>query len=166
MPNQPPRLRPHQFCDVGVLLLREHRAPCRIGVGEDREAELLGGPDDQLLAEPRQVDPEQRQVEQRLGDEVPVRHRVEGVLEPGSETEILGDGIRVERERGTCEGAGAERRHVEPCERVEQPVEVAGQRPAVSKQMMREKDGLGALEVRVPGKVCVLCLLRPASRTR
>ncbi len=155
MPDQPPRLCAHQLGHVGVLLLGEHRAPRRVSVVENREAELLGRPHDELLTEPGQVNPEQRQVEQRLCDEVPVGDRIEGVLEPCAEAEVGGHRVGVERQRRSCESSGAERRHVEPGERVEEPVEIPGERPSVSKQVVREKNRLGPLHVGVPGQVGV-----------
>ena len=63
---------------------------------------------------PRQVHAEQGEVEQRLGDEVAVAHRVEGVLERRGEAEVGRDAVGIERQRRAGQRAGAERRHVEP----------------------------------------------------
>ena len=52
-----------------------------VGVVEPDEPELLGRPQHDLLADPRQVDADQREREQRLGDEVAVARGVEGVVE-------------------------------------------------------------------------------------
>ena len=107
VPDEPPGLAPGQLGDVGVLLLGQHRAAGGVGVGERAEPELLGRPQHDLLAHPGEVHAEQREVEQGLGHEVPVGHRVEGVLEPAVEAEVLGHEVRVERERGAGQRAGA-----------------------------------------------------------
>jgi hypothetical protein len=46
---------------------------------------------------------------QRLDDEVTVAHGVDGVAGDTLEPEVRGDGLAVEREPGTREGARAER---------------------------------------------------------
>ena len=98
--DHPARLAPRQLGDVGVLLLREHGAePVAYASSRRGEAELVGRPEDDLLAQPRQVDRHQAQCEQRLGDEVAVADRVEAVLEPAREAEVVGRGVGVEGQR-------------------------------------------------------------------
>ena len=128
------------------------------------EAELLRRPEHHLLTDAGEVEAENRQVEQRLGHEVPVAHRVEGVLEPGGEAQLVRGGIGVERQRGAGEGAGAQRADVEAGHRVEEPVDVPGQRPAVGQQVVGQEDGLGPLEVGVAGEVGVARLLGPVQQ--
>ena len=53
--DQPAGLAPGQLGDVGVLLLRQHRRSGGIGVVEPNEPELVGRPQDHLLAHARQV---------------------------------------------------------------------------------------------------------------
>ena len=84
--DQPAGLAPGQLGHVGVLLLRQHRAAGRVGVGEPHEPELLARPQHDLLAHAAQVDAEQGEGEQRLGHEVAVADGVEGVLEAASRT--------------------------------------------------------------------------------
>ena len=55
----------------------------------------------------------------------------------------------IERQARTRERARAERRHVGAVEAVVPAVDVAGERPEVREQMVREQHRLGALEVRV-----------------
>ena len=83
--DQAPGLAPGQLGHVGVLLLGQHRAARGPGVGQAQEAELGARPQHDLLADAGQVDAEQGQVEQRLGHEVAVADRVEGVLEGAGE---------------------------------------------------------------------------------
>ena len=122
------------------------------------EPELLARPQRDLLADATQVHTEQREDEQCLGDEVAIAHRVERVLEPGREAEILRDTVGVERERRAGERAGAERRDVGPAQGVEQPVDVASECPAVGQQMVGEENGLGPLQMGVAREVGVLRL--------
>ena len=53
--DQPAGLAARELGDVGVLLLRHDRRPGRVGVVELDEAELRGGPEDDLLAEAGEV---------------------------------------------------------------------------------------------------------------
>ena len=101
------------------------------------------------------MDAHEGQVEQGLGHEVPVRDGVQAVGEDGAEAEVGRRGGRVERKRRAGQGAGAERGHVETGDRGHQAVDVAGQRPAVGQQVVRQQHGLGPLEVGVAGKVGV-----------
>ena len=54
--DEPAGLAPDELGDVGVLLLRQHRAAGGVGVGQAQEAELLGGPQHDLLPQPGEVD--------------------------------------------------------------------------------------------------------------
>ena len=130
-------------------------------VVEHGEPELGGGPQHPLLAQPREMHAEQREVEERFRDEVPVAHRVERVLERRGEPEIGCGAMGIERQGRARQGPRAQRRHVEPLDRREQAIDVARQRPAVGEQVMSEQHGLRALHVRVAGEVRVARVRRP-----
>ena len=153
VPEQPTGLAPGQLGHVGVLLLWQHRRAGREGVVEYDEAELVGRPEDDLLAEPREVDAEERQAKEGLGDEVPVGHDIDRVLEPGGEPEVGGDAVRVERQRRPGQRACAQRRHVGPIPGIEQPIHVPRERPAVGQQVVGQQHRLRLLEVRVARQV-------------
>jgi len=87
------------------------------------------------------VDAEESQIEEGLGHEVTVGHGVQGVLEAAGETELGGHGVGIEGQRGTGQGAGAQRRHVHADDAVEQAVDVAGQGPGVGQQVVASKTG-------------------------
>ena len=103
--------------DVGVLLLRHHRAAGRMRVVEHREPELGRRPQHPLLAQPREMHAEEREVEQRLSDEVSVAHRVERVLERRGEAEVGCGAMGIERQRRPGERARAQGRDVEALDR-------------------------------------------------
>src|SRR3546814_7338151 len=70
-----------------------------VAVVEAGEAELVARPEHDLLADARQVDAEQGEREERLGDEVSVGDGVEAVLEAAGEAEVGGAAVGVERDR-------------------------------------------------------------------
>ena len=150
-----PGLAAGELGHVGVLLLRQHRAAGGVGVVERAEAELLGRPQHDLLPHARQVHAQQREIEERLGHEVAIGHRIEGVLEAAVEPELRGDVVGIERQRRPGQRAGAERRDVEAVDGGDEPVDVAGQRPAVRQQVVGQQHRLRPLHVRVAGQVDV-----------
>ena len=103
--------------------------------------------------------------EQRLGDVVARADRVERVLEPCREPEPAGREVGIERQRRAGQRAGAERRDVDALHRVEDPLDVAPERPAVRQQVMGEQHRLGALHVRVARQVDVAGGAARSSRT-
>ena len=151
--DQPTRLAPGQLGDVGVLLLRQHRRTGRVRVGEPHEAELVGRPQHDLLAEPREVHLRERGDEQRLGDEVAVGDGVERVLERrgrSSSAAATDAGSSGRLEPASAPAPSGETSAA--LEAVVPAVDVARQRPEVREQVMREQHGLRALQVRVAGE--------------
>jgi hypothetical protein len=92
------RLAAGQLGHVRVLLLRHDRRPGRVRVVDVDPAELRGGPEHDLLAQPGQVHAEQRRREAELGREVPVADRVHGVRGGAVEPEFRGHRLRVQRQ--------------------------------------------------------------------
>ena len=162
MPDQPAGPAPRQFGNVGIFLLREHRAAGGVGIGQLDEAELVARPQHDLLPEPGKVHGEQGQIKEGLGHEIPVGHGVQGVLESGCEAELGRYPVGVEGERRASQGAGAERRNVEAAPGGHQTVHVAGEGPTVGEQMVGQQHRLGPLEVRVAGEIDILGRRGPA----
>ena len=95
--DEPTGLPSCQLGDVGILLLREHRAARRVGVGETRRNRTPRS-SRSTHSSPRRdrCTPKRAQVEHRLGHEVAVARDVEAVLEHRRETEF-GRGARPGR---------------------------------------------------------------------
>ena len=93
---------------------------------------------------------EQRRVEAELRGEVPVAHRVHGVLRGPVEAQLGRDRLGVERERRAGQRARAQRGHRGPLVPVPQPAHVPGEGLGVGEQLMGEHDRLGVLQVRHP----------------
>ena len=113
-------------------------------------------PQHDLLAEPREVHLTQRRDEQRLGDEVAVRHRVERVVEARGRTRasvatLSGSSGRLEPASAPAPSGDTSAR----AKRVAPPVDVARERPEVREEVMGEQHRLGALQMRVTGERCV-----------
>ena len=146
--DQPAGLAAGQLGDVGVLLLRHDARPGRPGVGQPGEAELVGDPQDHVLAQPGQVDADLRQHVRGLGDQIAGGGAVDRVGHAGREARARrppSSGSKPER------GAGQRRRTVradrQPPVQVADPVEVAQQRPGVGQQVVGQQHRLGVLQV-------------------
>ncbi len=86
-----------------------------------------------------------------LDHEVAVAHRVDGVAGDAAEAQLVRDGLPVEAIPGTRERARAERGDVRAARGVREPTAVPLRHLHVRQQVMREQDGLGRLDVGVPG---------------
>ena len=101
------------------------------------------------------MDAEHREIEQRLGDEVAIAHRVHRVREGFVKAEQLGGERRIDGERRSGERSRTQRRDVHACSRGTQSVHVAQQRPRVGVQVVAQHHRLCALEMRVARQVRV-----------
>ena len=147
--DQAGRLGPQQLGRVGVLLLGHDRRARRPRVRHLAEAVLLGGPQDDLPAQPRQMGGARRRRGQVVEHEVAVGDRVDGVLGHSGEAEGRGDGLAVgvevdagQRPRAQRQAAGGGHHGLEAAR-------VAHHHPEVGQQMVAEVDRLGALHVGV-----------------
>src|SRR5690606_23827034 len=86
--DEAPGLAARELGDVGVLLLRHDARPGREGVVEAHEAELLGRPHGDVLAQPGQVDAEHRGDDRELRADVAGRGAVDRVLYRAVEAEL------------------------------------------------------------------------------
>ena len=80
------------------------------------------------------------------------------------EAERGGGGGGVDRQRRPGQRAGAERRDVEALDGGDEPIDVAGERPAVGQQVVGQQHRLGPLHVRVAGEVGVAGRLGPGQQ--
>ena len=143
----------HELGDVGVLLLRHDARPGRVLVGELGEAELGAGPQHELLGQTRCMHRGERARVRELRDEVAIGDGVDAVAERPGELQLFRDGGGIDRIRHAGERAGAERRDRRARSRAS-AIRARSRRRSldVREQVMRERDRLRALEVRVAGQ--------------
>ena len=149
--DEPPGLAPGQFRHVRVLLLGHDRGAGGVGVVQGGEAELLGGPDDDLLAQAGEVHGGHGQDEGQLGDDVARAGAVDGVLHRRREAQVGGHRVGIQAERAARQGARAVGGHRGARVPVLQALHVAHERPGVGQQVVGHQDRLGVLEVGAPG---------------
>ena len=113
------------------------------------EPELLARPQHDLGAEPRQVHGADRGRAQVVEHEVTVRDRVQRVLHHAVEAERARHRLAARVPVHAGERARAERQLRGRARGVGEPLEVAPEHPEVREQVVREVDGLRALQVRV-----------------
>ncbi len=118
-------------------------------VAQFDEGELGRGPEDHVLAQAREVDSRQGDVEEELGDEVAVAHRVHAVLRHRGKAELLRDELAVQDDGRSGQRARSERHHVDAAEGVAEALLVALEHLEVGEEVVGEKDRLAALEVGV-----------------
>ncbi len=152
--DQPPGLAAGQLRHIRVLLLGHDGRPGRPGVIEGDEPELDRRPQDDLLADPRQVDADLGQDERGLRDQVARRGAVDGIGDRRVETQLDGHQLRIQPQRSARERGRPVGRHGQPPIKVAQPLHIPQQRPGVGQQMMRQQHGLRRLQVGPPGHRC------------
>ena len=86
---------------------------------------------------------------QELQGEVPVRHRVGGVVEHPAEAQVCGGGHRIQRQRRAGKRCGPQGRHVGGPMGGKHPVEVPGEGEGVGEEVVGEEDRLRPLQVGV-----------------
>ena len=137
--GQPPdhraRLAAHELGDVGIELLRHHRRARRRRLGQAHEAELARRPEDELLADPRQVREQHRARVEVVEREVAVGDGVERVAH-------LLARRRRQRQRRARERAGAERRRRRRRVAAGEAHEVALEHLDPREQVMADRHGI------------------------
>ena len=149
--DQPTGLAPSQFGDIRVLLLRHDRTSARPRVMQSDIAEFRCAPENYVLSQPRDVHSDHGQHEGGLGGEVPRGRGVDRIVRSRSETQVRGDGVGIQAQRGPGQRTGTVRRYRGPVVEVGDPIHIAQQRVHMRQQMMRQQHRLGGLQVCLAG---------------
>ena len=161
------RLAAQQLGRVRVLLLRHDRGAGRPGVGHLAEAELLRRPQDDLRAQPREVGRARRGGGHEVEHEVAVGDRVDRVRRRRRRSRApRRPGWRSVSKFTPASAPAPSGSSLVAAEHELEPARVAPEHPEVRQQVVREVDGLRALEVRVAGHRPVLVALGELHRAR
>ena len=145
--NQTTGLTASQLCHVRVLLLRHDGRTSRPGISQSDVAVLRGGPVDDFLCQTRHVHGNLGEDESRLRGEITRRGAVNGVVRGRVEAELLGDGLRIQVQRGSCQRARAVRGYSQTTVEIADTVEITQQRMRMCQQLVRQQHRLSRLRV-------------------
>jgi len=140
-----------QLGGVRVLLLGHQRGARGVGVRDLAERKFLARPHHDLRPQARQMHRAGGGGGDEVEHEVAIGDGVDRVLRDVGEAELTRDGTAVGGEVDAGQRAGAERQAIGGAQREVQAAGVAVEHPEVRQQVVRQIDGLRALEVRVPG---------------
>ena len=141
----------HELSDVGILLLRHDARARRVLVGELRESELRARPKDDLFGEPRRVDRRERRDIDEIHHEVPICDRVDAIAKHALESQIPRRRDWIGRVGHARERSRAEWGRRCALARLRDAGAIATERLHVREKVVRERDRLRSLKVRVPG---------------
>ena len=147
----PARLTADQLGNIGVLLLGHDGGAGGIGIVQGDKAELIAGPQDDLLGEPGQMHHQNGQGRSQFQDIVPVGDAVDGVFRGLVKAQGLGRHKPVDGIGGAAHGAGAQGALIQPGLAVGKTAQVPGQHFGVSHGVMGKGGGLGPLQMGIAG---------------
>ena len=134
---EPARLAARQFGHVRIFLLRHQTGAGRERVAKINETEFGRAPENQFLAEPREMHADHGQAEEKLSHEIAIPDRVETVLAELRETEFARDRFAVEDDGRAGDGAGTERENVRAPGAIDDSGVIAFERFDVGEEIMR-----------------------------
>ncbi len=111
--NDPAGLGPDEFRRVGIALLRHDRRPGRKRIRQRGESELRRNPEHDLLGEAGKMNGAYRGGAQGFEHEIAIGHAVERIRCRPVEPKRFRGHRPVDRERGSSQRRGAERRFIE-----------------------------------------------------
>ena len=150
-PNTRPLLPRMSSAMSGFFLLGHDAGAGGEGVVQLDEFILPGAPEHDLLAQAGEVHHGKGHGEGDLGAEVPVGDAVQAVLAHLGEAQELGGELAVQGVGGAGQGAAAQGHDIHALLGVVKTGEVPQEHLAVGHEVVAEGDGLGPLQVGVPG---------------
>ncbi len=141
----------------GFFFCGNERRAGGVGVGDLDEIKFRARPENHVLREPRKMHGEQRAGGAEFDGEIAVAHGVHGILRELNfaihvhEIEKFRDKHAVKRQRRTGDCAAAERADVHARVAIPKPFAIAFEHLDIREQMVREINGLRALQMRIAG---------------
>ena len=154
-----PGLSADELRHIRVFLLRHDGRARGVRVVELNEFKLPAAPGDDLLAEPAQVHHENGCGRQEFQRVVPVGYAVERVSHRSVKAERRGSLKAVDGIRRSSQRAGAQRTLVHALLTVFEPCDIAREHARVGQKMLRKRDRLRPLQMRVAGHDGLLVFL-------
>ena len=105
-------LSAHELQRIGILLLRHQAAAGRGSIREIEERKFLGGEENEILAEPAEMNHAERRSVKEGGHEIAIAADVDAVPGDPGKAEGARDRAHIDRVAGPRDGAGPERQFV------------------------------------------------------
>ncbi|MEY3459336.1 MAG: hypothetical protein RL215_2493 [Planctomycetota bacterium] len=141
----------NEFEDVGVAFLGHDGGAGGVGIGESKEAEFSGEPNDPFFRPGAEMCGNEGHAECEFNEVIAVAGDVEAIGGDRVESEEFRGEVAINWQRGSGERGGTERADIDSCAAVGEPFTVALEFLDIGEPVMSGHHGLCALQMRVAG---------------
>ena len=123
--------------------------PVENGVAKLDETKFARAPDDQVFAQAREMKSDHGQAKKKFANKVAIGNSIETVLTYAGEAELARNQLAIEHDGRAGERSGTKRQDIDPLQAIIEAACVTREGLDLRQQVVRKKNRLGALHVRV-----------------